>query len=556
MSKKIFVADLDLGVGTYNRKLSEMESKTNAATSKMKTSFEKLSTAALSYLSFTVLSSAGKFFIDQFKQQEQAVKRLEVSLGKSTTTLVKYASQLQKTSTFADEQILDAMALISIYVKEKSMIEKLTKATMNLAVAKGMDLSSAAELVAKTVGTSTNALMRQGIELDKNVTGTERVNQVLERLGMFSGQSEAQVETLSGRMENLSNAFTDNAEALGEKLLPLVNTFLVKLNRILDLVGSDNFDKLITFMPQVGFAFQNDQITDKAFREKWNKTIKNSFMNIGGAGNPTMFLTNVAADMKNSRTELDDLINGKTSGNGEDNNSPGNKIKRMITGGAAGNFGASGLRNFAGGLPNPSANGLSGKGGGFNMSEVAVPFFDIDQIMQDAAYNFTSAFDDTINIAYQMKNIFGDTAGSFVDTLIEGAQTVSSILSAINSAVSILGFLGLKDGGSVVNNMGNVAYSRIPKFAGGTSFMVPPGFPNDSFPIMVQSGERVDVTPAHRAGSNKGIEGRLDALNANLVSMLRNSKGGSSSVNVFGKIEAGDIYLANKKGKRIMERNL
>jgi len=49
----------------------------------------------------------------------------------------------------------------------------------------------------------------------------------------------------------------------------------------------------------------------------------------------------------------------------------------------------------------------------------------------------------------------------------------------------------------------------IPSFAQGTrNFMVPPGFPNDSFPIMVQSGERVTVeTPQQQSGG--GGEGNV-----------------------------------------------
>ncbi len=39
----------------------------------------------------------------------------------------------------------------------------------------------------------------------------------------------------------------------------------------------------------------------------------------------------------------------------------------------------------------------------------------------------------------------------------------------------------------------------IPGMAGGGTVVVPPGYPNDSYPVRVQSGERLDVTPA---GSN------------------------------------------------------
>jgi hypothetical protein len=38
---------------------------------------------------------------------------------------------------------------------------------------------------------------------------------------------------------------------------------------------------------------------------------------------------------------------------------------------------------------------------------------------------------------------------------------------------------------------------RAPGMAGGADFVVPPGYPNDSYPLRVQSGERVVVTPAN-----------------------------------------------------------
>lgn len=40
-------------------------------------------------------------------------------------------------------------------------------------------------------------------------------------------------------------------------------------------------------------------------------------------------------------------------------------------------------------------------------------------------------------------------------------------------------------------------------YAAGTNFIVPPGYPNDSYPLRVQSGERVTVTPAAQVTNNK-----------------------------------------------------
>ena len=47
--------------------------------------------------------------------------------------------------------------------------------------------------------------------------------------------------------------------------------------------------------------------------------------------------------------------------------------------------------------------------------------------------------------------------------------------------------------------------SGVKKMAGGGSFIVPPGFPNDSYPLLVESGERVTVNPT----SQTGMESRL-----------------------------------------------
>lgn len=42
-------------------------------------------------------------------------------------------------------------------------------------------------------------------------------------------------------------------------------------------------------------------------------------------------------------------------------------------------------------------------------------------------------------------------------------------------------------------------------YANGADFIVPPGFPNDSFPMRVQSGEHVKVTPAGEASSSPSV---------------------------------------------------
>ena len=106
-------------------------------------------------------------------EQEQAEKRLETALGHTSNALLKQASALQKVTTFGDESIIGVQASIAAFVDSEEQIKKATEATLDMAVAMGMDLKSAGDLIAKTLGSSTNALSRYGIQVEGAVGSTE-----------------------------------------------------------------------------------------------------------------------------------------------------------------------------------------------------------------------------------------------------------------------------------------------------------------------------------------------------------------------------------------------
>ena len=84
-----------------------------------------------------------------YSKQEDAERKLHIALGFTSHSLLEYASSLQKVTKFGDEVIIDAQAQIAAFIKDEDQIKKLTKATLNLAEAKGMDLKTASDLVAK-----------------------------------------------------------------------------------------------------------------------------------------------------------------------------------------------------------------------------------------------------------------------------------------------------------------------------------------------------------------------------------------------------------------------
>ena len=156
-------------------------------------------------------------------EQELAEKKLSTALGRTSKQLLDQASALQQVTAFGDENIIQAQALIAAFTDDEEAIKKATEATLDLASAKGMDLFSAADLVAKTLGSSTNAMSRYGIEVTGAVGSTERLNSLTQNIAnTFGGQAQAQANTMTGQFTQMANAIGDTAEAFGRLLFPIL----------------------------------------------------------------------------------------------------------------------------------------------------------------------------------------------------------------------------------------------------------------------------------------------------------------------------------------------
>ena len=147
-------------------------------------------------------------------EAEAAEAKLKTALGYTSQALLDQAAALQKVTTYGDETIVEAQAMIAMFVKDENQIKAATKATLDLAAAKGMDLVSAAELVAKSIGTSTNALSRHGVVIEGVTGSTERFESAINGINAaFGGQ--AQVATFGGGLTQLANVFSDVQEEIG-----------------------------------------------------------------------------------------------------------------------------------------------------------------------------------------------------------------------------------------------------------------------------------------------------------------------------------------------------
>jgi hypothetical protein len=201
---------------------------------------------AAKYVGAAIVGFAG-VAVAAYREQEEATNALSQSMinqGIYSTDLAKkyqdQASQLQKLTTFGDEQIISAQAVLQGYVGQREVTQELTQATLNLAAAKKMDLASAAELVGKTIGTTTNALARQGVEMKEGLTTTEKYAAVIAGInGKWEGMAEAQAKGL-GSVAQLKNAFSDILETVGEKLSPAISAGAKVMTNWLQQLGSSS----------------------------------------------------------------------------------------------------------------------------------------------------------------------------------------------------------------------------------------------------------------------------------------------------------------------------
>ena len=175
-------------------------------------------------------SSIGRF-VALTAEQELAEKKLEAALGFTNQGLLDYASSLQRSSVFGDEAILTAQALLAAFIKDEEQLKLATKATLDLAAAKGMDLNAAADLIGKSIGSSTNALSRYGIEVEGAVGSTQRLESATSSIArLYGGQALQQSLTLSGAMQSLANTFGDFQEKVGAEFTGDVKELVISLN--------------------------------------------------------------------------------------------------------------------------------------------------------------------------------------------------------------------------------------------------------------------------------------------------------------------------------------
>lgn len=156
-----------------------------------------------------------------------AMKQTGIYTAEAYKHNLDYASSLQKITAFGDEEILSVQKSLTMFGAQGEMLDELTRATLDLASAKGMDLKQAGDLVARSIGTETNALARQGVVMEGAAGSTQRMQSAVENITkLFGGSAQAYAQTFSGQVKQMQEALSEVGEEIGMIIIPLLVPFI------------------------------------------------------------------------------------------------------------------------------------------------------------------------------------------------------------------------------------------------------------------------------------------------------------------------------------------
>lgn len=182
------------------------------------------------------------------QESEAATARLNQALAQSgryskqaSDSFKEFASSLQSTTSFEDDAIVSAGALIQTLGQlDEDGLKKATTAALDLSAALGVDLNTAAMLVGKAAAGEVGSFGRYGIAIEEGATKAETFARALDALqSRFGGSAQTQVMTFAGATEQLKNAFGDFQEEVGAVFTQnsALSAVLVEVKEIFEDLG-------------------------------------------------------------------------------------------------------------------------------------------------------------------------------------------------------------------------------------------------------------------------------------------------------------------------------
>jgi hypothetical protein len=185
--------------------------------------------AALGAAAFFSLRDGVIGSVQAFAESEAASRKLDAALknqGILTDELQenysRLADQLSLLTGADDDAVTSMLAAGQAFLGTTEITSELTKSIADLSAGMGIELGEAFEKVTKTIGTNTNALAKQGIQVDESMTKQERMAAIIEQINArYAGQAQA-AQTVGTAIASMGVQFGNLREEIGRRFAPIV----------------------------------------------------------------------------------------------------------------------------------------------------------------------------------------------------------------------------------------------------------------------------------------------------------------------------------------------
>lgn len=196
--------------------------------------------AALGATAFITLKEGVFGTVQAFAESEAASNRLRAALlnqgmlsAELEETYNGLADQLSLLTGADDDAVKAMFASGQAMLGNIEISEQLTQAVANLAAGTGMELEEAFTKVTKTIGTKTNALAKNGFQIDANMTRQEKLAEVIRMVeSRYGGQAEAS-KNVGTAIASLGVQFGNLREELGARFAPVVEKVVKALTQMI-----------------------------------------------------------------------------------------------------------------------------------------------------------------------------------------------------------------------------------------------------------------------------------------------------------------------------------
>jgi hypothetical protein len=163
-------------------------------------------------------------FIEHANEQEDAVVSLNAALQASakfttedSTALQDYATALQDTTRYGDEAVMVVQRLLVQFGAGRENINRMTKSVLDLSAGLGIDLETAARIMARAIQGNTDLLGRYGIVVDQTAQKQKLLDQEMSDLEAVLGKGAVQaIRDYADAMVDVSRGYGNTAQKAAE----------------------------------------------------------------------------------------------------------------------------------------------------------------------------------------------------------------------------------------------------------------------------------------------------------------------------------------------------